>query len=82
MHRVTPLSFGDESRCRSTGRETTQILQVLKISRNAGPCKNINSKIKTRVYDQFCIETLHESRKWKTNGLSCIFEQENKMSKL
>ena len=36
----------------------------------------------TRVYGQLCIETLHESRKWKSNGLSCVFEQENKMSKL
>ena len=35
-----------------------------------------------RVYGQFCIETLHESRKGKSNGLSCVFEQENKMSKL
>ena len=25
----------------------------------------------TSVYGQFCIETLHESRKWKSNGLSC-----------
>ena len=28
----------------------------------------------TRVYGQFCIETLHESRNWKSNGLSCLFE--------
>ena len=35
-----------------------------------------------RVFGQFCIETLHESRKWKSNGLSCLFEEENKMSKL
>ena len=27
-----------------------------------------------RVYGQFCIEPLHESRKWKSNGLSCLFE--------
>ena len=35
-----------------------------------------------RVYGQFCIKTLHEIRKRKSNGLSCLFEQENKMSKL
>ena len=27
-----------------------------------------------RVYGQFCMEPLHESRKWKSNGLSCLFE--------
>ena len=27
-----------------------------------------------RVYGQFCIEPLHESRKWKSNGLSCLVE--------
>ena len=34
----------------------------------------ILEKPKKRVYGQFCIETLHESRKWKSNGLSCLFE--------
>ena len=27
-----------------------------------------------RVYGLFCIETLHESRKCKSNGLSCLYE--------
>ena len=39
-----------------------------------GFCTFNEDNIVKRVYGQFCIETLHESRKWKYNGLSCLFK--------